>query len=332
MEYSMASASHYRSWRRGGSRLLLGCLLAAAGLVWGVADASTAAVKARLVERSLLLDGVAVDGLAVVVGERGHILRSDDGGRTWQQADVPTRATLTGVFFHDEKLGWAVGHDQVILRTTDGGKGWQLVHAPPDAESPLLDVWFADSRHGYAIGAYGAFLETGDGGESWTERRIDEEDYHLNQMVHAGGGRLFIAAEAGTVLRSEDSGRNWELLTTPYEGSFFGALPLSEKSLLLFGLRGNLFRSDDAGESWLRIATGTEASLTDGVRLADGTIVIAGLAGTLLVSHDEGRTFSSHPQSDRKGFAALVPAADGMVGVGEFGVKKLPLNSFLAVK
>lgn len=330
----MASASRFRTWLRGGGRLfLLAGLIAVAGLIGGVADASPAAVKARLAERSLLLDGSAVEGLTVLVGERGHILRSVDGGRTWQQADVPTRATLTGVFFHDKNLGWAVGHDQVILRTTDGGRDWQLVHAPADAESPLLDVWFADSRHGYAIGAYGAFLETGDGGESWTERRIQEEDFHLNQIVHAGGERLYIAAEAGTVLRSDDGGRSWDLLAPPYEGSFFGALPLSEKSLLLFGLRGHLFRSNDAGESWLSIDTGTEASLTDGLRLADGTIVIAGLAGTLLVSRDEGRTFSSHQQRDRSGFAALVPAVDGMlVGVGEFGVKRFPSNSFLAVK
>lgn len=329
----MTFASLLRSWLRGGSRLvLLGSLLALACPIWGVAEASTAAVKARLVERSLLLDGSSVDGLAVVVGERGHILRSEDGGRSWQQSDVPTRATLTGVFFHDKNLGWAVGHGQVILRTVDGGKTWQSVHAPADAESPLLDVWFADSRHGYAVGAYGVFLETRDGGESWTERLIQDEDFHLNRIVDAGGGRLFIAAEAGTALRSDDGGENWEGLTTPYEGSFFGALPLSENSLLLFGLRGHLFRTDDAGESWMPIDTGTEAGLTDGLRLGDGTIVIAGLAGTLLVSSDEGRTFSFHQQSDRKGFAALVPVADGLVGVGEFGVKKIPINSFQAVK
>ncbi|MBE0504612.1 MAG: sialidase [Desulfuromonadales bacterium] len=313
--------------------LLLGSLIVVASLNWSATAAASMAVKARLVERSLLLAGSNVNGLTVAVGERGHILRSEDNGRSWQQAEVPTRATLTGVFFHDKDIGWAVGHDQTILKTTDGGKVWKLVHAPTDAESPLLDVWFADSRNGYAVGAYGTFLETGDGGESWRERRIAEEDFHLNQIVSAGGERLFIAAEAGKIMRSEDGGKIWALLPPPYTGSFFGALPLGAKSLLIFGLRGHLFRSDDAGESWKKIPTGTEASLTDGLLLADGTIVIAGLAGTLLISLDQGQTFFSHQQSDRKGFTALLSAGAGqLVGVGEFGVKQLSINSILTVK
>ncbi|NIN72690.1 MAG: sialidase, partial [Gemmatimonadetes bacterium] len=49
----------------------------------------------------------------------------------------------------------------------------------------------------------------------------------------------------------------WTTLPSPYEGSFFGTLPLEGDSLLLFGLRGHLFRSDDAGESWEEIPTGT---------------------------------------------------------------------------
>lgn len=307
--------------------LILG--LCSVGLAYG----TSSAVKAPLVERSLLLSGHAVAGLAVVVGERGHILRSDDGGRSWQQAEVPTRATLTGVYLHDKTLGWAVGHDQVILRTKDGARTWQLLESQPEAESPLLDIWFEDARHGFAIGSYGLFLESADGGDSWSERRIGEGDFHFNQIVHAGGSRLYIVGEAGTLLRSDDDGRHWSALSSPYEGSFFGALALSEDSLLVFGLRGHLFRSDDGGASWVELSSGAEASLSDGLLLEDGTLFIAGLAGTMLVSQDQGRTFSYHQQEDRKGFSALVTAVDGMlVGVGEFGVKQFPINSYLTVK
>lgn len=322
------------SWRQKFSKVVfLGSVILALGLVFGVVYASPSAVKARLVERSLLLGGHAVDGLAVVVGERGHILRSEDGGRSWQQAEVPTRATLTSIYLHDKTLGWAVGHDQVILRTKDGAKTWQLLDAQPEAESPLLDIWFADAQHGFAIGSYGLFLESEDGGESWADRRVGEGDFHLNQIVPAGGSRLYIVGEAGTLLRSDDSGMNWETLTSPYEGSFFGALALSEDSLLVFGLRGHLFRTDDGGANWTELSSGTEASLSDGLRLEDGTVFVAGLAGTMLVSQDQGHSFSYHQQEDRKGFSALVTAVDGMlVGVGEFGVKQFPINSFLTVK
>lgn len=305
--------------------VILALLLAFFCLVVPAAG-SEISVIAPLASRSLLLDVQRVESALIAVGERGHILISEDNGNSWSQVQVPTRATLTGVYFIDRQNGWVVGHDQVILRTRDGGQRWDLVYENPQAESPLLDVYFLDAEHGYAIGAYGQFLESFDAGSSWQGRWISEDDFHLNRIV-AVGEQLFIAAEAGVVYRSDDGGKNWLALTPDYEGSFFGILPLTEKSLLLYGLRGHLFRSDDAGESWQPIDTGTEASLSDGLRLADGSLLIAGLAGALLTSQDAGRSFNLQQDPDRKGFSSLLQAADGsIIAVGDFGVAKLSLT------
>ncbi len=280
-------------------------------------------VIAPLANRSLLLDAQRIEETLVVVGERGHILLSEDNGNSWQQVQVPTRATLTGVFFIDRQNGWAVGHDQVILRTQDGGNSWQLVYENAAAESPLLDIYFQTAEHGFAIGAYGQFMESFDAGKSWEERFISEDDFHLNQITPAGE-RLFIAAESGFAYRSDDGGQNWTPLTPDYMGSFFGIFPLDKDNLLLFGLRGNLFRSEDAGETWQQLETATEASLTSALRLADGRLVIAGLAGTLLISKDNGQSFYLQQDPERKGFSSLIQAADGsLVTVGDFGVTKL---------
>jgi photosystem II stability/assembly factor-like uncharacterized protein len=80
-----------------------------------------------LAEKSLLLDGQIISDRIIVVGERGHILTSEDHGVSWQQQQVPTRATLTSVFFIDPTNGWAAGHDSVILQTRDGGRHWQEI-------------------------------------------------------------------------------------------------------------------------------------------------------------------------------------------------------------
>ncbi len=302
-------------------------------------------VKAPLASRSLLLDGVAVEGRLVAVGERGHILLSDDAGHSWRQADVPTRATLTAVFFHDKNLGWAVGHDAIILRTKDGGENWERIHQAPEEERPLLDVWFKDSENGLAIGAYGFLLRTTDGGDTWSVDEIggredsDEDfdefggagDFHLNHIARSSSGRLYIAAEAGTVYRSDDDGQTWTSLPSPYRGSYFGTLPLEDDSLLLFGLRGHLYRSEDAGETWEPVETSTEAMLTDGLRLRDRTIVVTGLASTLLISEDGGRSFIVSQQADRQGISSILQAEDGsLILIGEFGVTKLPRSEVRA--
>ena len=282
------------------------------------------AMQAPLAGKSLLLDVARADDAFVVVGGRGHILTSTDGGETWQQAAVPTRQTLTGVYFFNRELGWVVGHDSAILRTTDGGISWELVNWAPEEESPLFDVWFSDADNGIAVGAYGSFYRTFDGGASWSFEPISEWDYHLHHIARSADGRMYIAAEAGMIYRSDDGGETWVELPSPYEGSFFGSLPLDGDVVLVFGLQGNLFRSEDAGETWQPIETDTSSMLTDGIRLRDGRIVISGLGGTLLVSSDGGWSFGLVPQPDRRGISAIVETGgDELLMVGEFGVKTI---------
>ena len=60
---------------------------------------------------------------------------------------------------------------------------------------------------------------------------MEGSDYHLNHIARSGTGRLYIAAEAGTIYRSDDDGQTWISLPSPYHGSFFGTLPLENDSL-----------------------------------------------------------------------------------------------------
>ena len=92
--------------------------------------------------KSLLLDvtRTASGKRMVTVGDRGHILYSDDSGLSWQQAKVPTIQMLTAVTFSSQKTGYAVGHDALVLKTEDGGENWTKVYSEPELQSPFLDV------------------------------------------------------------------------------------------------------------------------------------------------------------------------------------------------
>lgn len=282
------------------------------------AQDETGTTIARLAARSLLLDAERAGDRVVAVGERGHVLVSDDDGRTWRQVSTPTTATLTAVAFRDESTGWAVGHDAVILHTRDGGETWVLEYADPDAEQPLLDVAVVGRDRVIAVGAYGLFLESPDDGASWSQRSVVDEDPHLNGLASTSDGDLILAGEFGTLYRNRDADSGWEPLTSPYDGSFFGALAVADGTVLLYGLQGTLFRGD--GATWRLVETGTTALLMGGTVLNDGRILIVGSGGTLLVSENGGIDFRLIRRADRTALADAVQTADGaVILVGEAG-------------
>lgn len=311
----------------GTAALLLSAGLVAPATVDPGAPLSEWAVTARLAPQSLLLDVAQRGDRLLAVGERGHILVSGDGGRSWTQAKVPTRALLTGVYLHDSQLGWAVGHDSVVVRTRDGGVTWERVHHAPENERPLLDVWFKDAERGLAASAYGELLATTDGGDTWQPRAVREgDDFHLNQLAAAADGTLYLAAEAGHLYRSDDGGETWVPLPSPYEGSFFGLLPLAEGPLLAFGLRGRLFSSADRGKTWTRIETATEATLLCGLQTGPGRFVVAGMEGTLIWGEAAGGPVRTEQRPDRQAIVALAPnPGRGLLLIGEGGARHLEL-------
>lgn len=304
----------------------------AAPLPLQAAEATTVlSIESPQAVTSLLLDVTHAGNRLVAVGDRGHILFSEDSGRNWVQARVPTRQLLTAVYFADDKHGWAVGHDAQILASDDGGANWTLQFEDLQREAPLLDIWFRDASTGYAVGAYGALLETSDGGKTWDDvsDRLDNEDgYHLNGITAVKDAGLFVVGEAGSMFRSADWGQTWEKLQGPYEGTLFGALgTASSNTLLAYGLRGNLFRSTDFGSTWQPIKLLSESGplefgLANASLLKDGTVVIVGHGGSVLTSKDSGRSFNVVNRSDRTSLAGVTDdAAGNLILVGQGGVQ-----------
>ncbi len=329
--------------------LLLFLVLASGSLQAGELDSP--AILRPLAAKSLILDLVNPGPRIVAVGWRGHVLISEDKAKSWRQLEIPTRRMLTKVYFKDKLRGWAVGHGAVILGTEDGGKSWRLLSSAPEEERPLFDI-IVNNNYGFAIGAYAKFMTTEDGGKTWQSGEFvrqgqgsedslknsadDEEalpfDFHLNGIGRSADGIFYIAAEAGNIFRSDDAGHTWQELPSPYNGSFFGVLPLADDTLLVYGLRGHIYRSENGGQSWVQIKTATTVLLTDATKLSNGDIVITGMGGAVLVSTDSGLNFTLH-QPDRVSLTSIVEIADNnLVLAGERGFKHYKFSDLIKPK
>jgi photosystem II stability/assembly factor-like uncharacterized protein len=275
-----------------------------------------------LAAESVLMDVTRIGDRLVAVGERGHVVWSDDGVQ-WQQAEtVPTRSTLTAVVAVGQRL-WAGGHDTVIITSGDHGRTWSRQFFDPERQQAVMDLHFTDEQNGVATGSYGLYLVTDDGGRSWQEDAVDEENqYHLNAAVRLPDGVHLIAGEAGYSYRSLDDGVTWEPLDLPYQGSMWGALISSRGCAVLYGLRGHVLQSCDSGDNWVELASGTQASLS-GAAEHQGMLVFVGNSGVVLTWSGGG--FTTHHLSSGVDLAAALPLSGGLfLLVGEGGWHLFP--------
>ena len=228
---------------------------------------------------SLLLDIATAGERLIEVGERGHILYSDDGGQHWTQAQVPTSAMLTRVFFVDDELGWAVGHDGNVMHTRDGGITWEL-QRDGVAEQARIN----EERAGRAltrVKELRAELElTGDELADELNEALDEAQWTLDNAREALDAPLYApplmdvwfataekgwaAGAYGVLLHTSNGGRNWADWSHKLENSeelhLNGVAGDGEGNLFLASEWGIVYVSNNGGETWRQAETGYDGS------------------------------------------------------------------------
>ncbi|MGL4219865.1 MAG: WD40/YVTN/BNR-like repeat-containing protein [Shewanella sp.] len=275
-----------------------------------------------LAASSLVLDIAHAGKQLVAVGERGHVLVLND---KWQQVPTPTSVQLTKVFFLNEKLGWAVGHDATILHTQDGGQTWSLQMQSTEIEKPFLDVLFLNEQEGMAIGAYGLFYRTRDGGANWTEEfheeLLAEEDVsylaelknsdqaaylterasllpHFNRMIALKDGRLLLVGELGLVAMSADKGQNFTRTGFDYDGSMFNAIQLQD-AVYVMGLRGHVFKADLSLAQWDEIDMPVKSSINGVMAASETSLYLVGNAGIVIqLNQDDSSSIVTRRQGE----------------------------------
>ncbi len=154
------------------------------------------------------LNDVAVQGtVAVAVGNDGVILRSTNGGDSWQKATSGVTAHLWGVALADATTGIAVGNGGKILRTTNAGVSWTVTDGQTTRN--LLKVEFVTSSLVVVVGDL-VILKSTNGGLQWS--RQDRAGEHLAAVcfgTDATGWAMGDDGDDDVILRTVDAGESW---------------------------------------------------------------------------------------------------------------------------
>jgi photosystem II stability/assembly factor-like uncharacterized protein len=209
-------------------------------------------------------------------GAQGTILRTQDGGATWQKLSIPntTQLDFRDIDALDERTAYVLsigpGDASRIYFTRDAGLTWERQFTNTNANAFYDAVTFANRRTGYAFSdsANGRFvaLSTRDG-RTWHPLAIplaalpNEGAFAASGSILATqGSHLWIGTNAARVLHSPDRGRTWNaqstgMDTSPTAGIFSLAFRNQREGIAV----GGDFRQEGA--------TGRNAALTrDGGR------------------------------------------------------------------
>src|SRR5262245_35864810 len=175
--------------------------------------------------------------MAWASGSGATVLKTTDGGQTWQKLHVTDEALdFRDIDAIDAQTAYILsignGAASRIYKTTDAGNSWKLQFKNDDEKAFLDAMSFWDANHGIAFGdsvdKKFYILTTADGGNTWS--RVPPENLppaQANEGAFAasgtniavfGKGHAWIGTGAATksrVLHTSDGGHTWQVADTP---------------------------------------------------------------------------------------------------------------------
>jgi photosystem II stability/assembly factor-like uncharacterized protein len=200
--------------------------------------------------------GVSIlpSGRAIVAGDKGVIMTTDDGGRSWTRQILRKGYKYYDLysiaFTPDGSQGWVVGDAGVIFRTNDQGNTWTEQPGPAGLNTALLKIAVADSRRFCAGGEHGVLLCTSDGGATWNLQKF--HDFGFFDVVYSDPNNIWAVGEFATLLHSGDGGKSWQVRNGGEigKGDPLFALAFSGNQGIAVGLIGTSVQSNDGGKTW----------------------------------------------------------------------------------
>jgi len=189
------------------------------------------------------------------------ILRSNDGGATWDSVPLSTPTInyqLDVLFFNDVNNGFAGGLKnitQVFLKTQDNGSSWTEATPDPLSVMPVRSISFVNPQEGFAADEFNIY-KTSDAGNTWTTLTpsFAVSDINFNDMDngYAGGYNGSFAV----VMKTDDGGQNWTNVLTASDpfmaNSSIDDIDLINNNILFAShlYRNVIYKTLDGGLTW----------------------------------------------------------------------------------
>lgn len=247
-------------------------------------------------------------------GEFGTLLKTTDGGHSWEVVTTNFSYRISDIQFTDELTGFIAVENSTVFFTTNGGITWRLSYLPVGGVRISKILPFRDAL--LLTGSDGRIFRSTDNGENWNFFSWPVEN-PIEDFIVIGNSLCIITTMSGDLYTSDD-GHGWFLKVND-AGVSLNSLQYIELGIILAGGgSGIVFRSTDFGESWISTATGSINAIlklafytaTDGFAVSD--------SGEVYHTSDKGLSWQLFNLSDGFRAASITPYNSGKIFIGGF--------------
>lgn len=181
-----------------------------------------------------------------IIGVNGFLQATQDGGETWEEQDLDFGSTLNSIYFTDSDYGWIASDNNLLYRTMDGGDNWEPTD--PAEGNTLTDVFFIDRETGwYSQNSQPGIFRSDDGGETWDAQGGDLFFFGLD-FEDEQTGRA--AGPNGLIGLTNDGGTTWEPVNSEAGQNLLAIAFQDEERGWSVGQNRTLIQTEDGGETW----------------------------------------------------------------------------------
>lgn len=197
-----------------------------------------------------------------VAGASGKIMKTSNGGQTWEDISVETKKSFHDIRFANSKKGWAVGYDSspegaLVATTDDGGASWvnqrfvnvNHVYNGKQVYYSMDKVFALDDKRVWASGNGQWFVTSATGGVLWDD---------LSDKTPLGEHRSFffhdelngwMLSPPGKIYKTTDGGHTWSMVYLAVH-DLFAITFTSPETGWAVGEYSTIVSTKDGGKTW----------------------------------------------------------------------------------
>lgn len=235
----------------------------------------------------------------------GSLLRTTNGGDSWQSASIEGLGILNDAGFATPSVGWAAcsyGSSEAggaIARTIDGGLTWASQKSLPgdDGSGGFSRVSCPSAQYCYVLkwGSSDGVWATTDSGAGWTRRPLPPiagGAYALYRDIDfPAAGKGWAVGDGGTIAKTVNGGETWTTQSSSVSSRLTAVDFVTTNVGFAVGRSGVILRTRDGGAHWVKLSSGTQKRLSAVCFVDASRGWVVGKSGVRLRTTNGGRTW-----------------------------------------